>query len=289
VKILLTGATGFTGSRVLSMLRSRDARVRCLVRPSSDRLAPPANVEVIVGDIGDAASLDLAFAGLDTLVNTASLGFGHAHTLVAAAERAGVRRAIFISTTAVFTTLDAKTKSVRLAAEATIERSALDYTILRPTMIYGNERDRNMVRLIRHLRRWRILPIIGSGERLQQPVYVGDVATAIVQALDAPSAVCRSFNISGGSALTFNEIVDTIGALMRRRIWSVHLPARPVIALLGAAERFGIRLSIRAEQIQRLNEDKVFDYGDAARAFGYAPLPFAEGIRSELAELGLLP
>ena len=288
MNVLLTGATGFTGSHVLPLLRERGARVRCLVRPRSDRSLLPPDVELIEGDIGDAESLARALDGIDTLVNVASLGFGQAPVLVAAAERAGVRRAVFISTTAVFTKLNAQTKSVRLAAEALIEGSALDYTILRPTMIYGTARDRNMVRLIRYLRRWRVLPVVGNGEHLQQPVYVGDVAAAAVQAIDAPAAVRRAFNISGGSALTFNQVIDTIAALMRRRVWKIHVPAAPVIGALGAVERLGVRLPVRKEQIERLNEDKAFDHGEAARAFGYAPLPFAEGIRRELESLGLL-
>jgi nucleoside-diphosphate-sugar epimerase len=286
--VLLTGATGFTGSHVLALLRERGVRVRCLVRPRSDRSLLPPDAPIVEGDIGDAASLDRALDGVDALVNTASLGFGHAPVLVAAAERARVRRAIFISTTAVFTSLNAKSRSVRLAAEAEIEGNALDYTILRPTMIYGSARDRNMVRLIRFLRRWRVLPVIGSGEHLQQPVYVGDVAAAVVQALDAPAASRRAFNVSGGTALTFNAVIDTIAALLRIRVWKLHLPAAPFTALLGAFERAGLRLPVKKEQIERLNEDKSFDHADAARAFGYAPLSFEEGMRRELAVLGLL-
>ncbi len=269
------------------MLLDRGIRPRCLVRPTSDRAAL-GGVETMEGDIGDARSLERAFRGIDMLVNTASIGFGHAPALVAAAERSGVRRAIFISTTAVFTNLNAASKTVRLAAEAAIEASALAYTILRPTMIYGTERDRNMVRLIRHLRRWRVLPIAGDGRHLMQPVYVADVAAATVQSLHAANAVRRAYAISGATAISFNDLVDTIAEEMNRRVLKIHLPLGPPVAALRAFERFGLRLPIRAEQLLRLNEDKAFDYADASRDFDYAPLSFREGVRRELDALGLL-
>ena len=72
--------------------------------------------------------------------------------------------------------MNAKSKKVRLAAENTIETSGLKYTILRPTMIYGSPRDRNMWRLIRFMRYSPIVPIFGDGNYLQQPIFVGDVA-----------------------------------------------------------------------------------------------------------------
>lgn len=289
MNVLLTGASGFTGSHVLARMLDAGMRPRCLVRPSSDRaLLEREGVELVEGDLGDADSLRRALDGIDTLVNTASIGFGHGPGLVTEAERAGVRRAIFVSTTAVFTTLNAASKSVRLAAESAIASSSLDYTILRPTMIYGTSRDRNMVRLIRYLHRWRVLPVAGDGERLLQPVHVGDVAAAIMQSLDAPAAARRAYNISGAAPLTFNQVVRTIAGMMKRRVWTVHLPlALPVVAL-QTIERAGLRLPIRAEQLLRLNEDKAFDHAEAARDFGYAPRSFDDGIRGEIAELGFL-
>jgi nucleoside-diphosphate-sugar epimerase len=286
LKILLTGGTGFTGAHVLSQLRERGLDARCLVRKTSDR-SRLNGAEMVEGDLGDAASLDRAMHGMDVLLNTASIGFGHGPMIVEAAKRAGIRRVIFISTTAVFTTLNAATKTIRLAAEQAIQESSLDWTILRPTMIYGTPLDRNMVRLIRYLRRWRVLPVVGDGESLQQPVYVGDVAGAVLQSLDAPGSIGRAYNISGAAPLTFNEVVDTIGEEMRRKVWKVHVPAGPPIKVLQAIERMGVHLPVRAEQFLRLNENKAFDYGEAARDLGYAPISFREGIRRELREMGL--
>src|SRR5439155_25711459 len=115
------------------------------------------------GDLDDPDSVDAVFAAsqAEALVNLASLGFGHAPTIVAAAEEAGLRRAVFVSTTAIFTTLEARSKAVRQAAEDTVTASSLHWTIVRPTMIYGGPDDRNMARLLQLLRRFPVVPLPG--------------------------------------------------------------------------------------------------------------------------------
>lgn len=289
MRVLLTGATGFTGSHVVALLIKKGIRVRCLVRPTSDtgRLREAGDVEIVEGDVGDERSLLVAMQGIDTLLNTTPLGFGHGPLIVSSAESAGVRRAIFISTTSIFTSLNAKSKVGRLAAEESVRASALQQTIIRPTMIYGASGDRNMARLIRFLCRSPIIPIIGSGRNLQQPVYVRDVAFAVVAAMESDAAIGRAYNVAGAAPLTFEEVIDTITRLLGRRVMKLRLPIAPMLAAFGAAEHIGLRLPVKQEQVRRLNEDKAFDYNDAARDLGYAPLSFEEGIRCELAEMNL--
>lgn len=286
MKIFITGATGFTGSRVVPLLLKNGYEVRCLYRASSDR-SSLANLEIdwALGDISDSQSLTSAMSGTDTLVNIASLGFGHADSIIRAAKKAGIKRAVFISTTAIFTQLNAGSKQVRLAAETVIQNSGLDYTILRPTMIYGSDRDRNMWRLIRFMRYSPIVPIIGDGEYLQQPILVDDVAAAILGCLKANVTIGKSYNIAGKYALAYNEIIDTIANAMNKRIRKLHVPSKPVVSLLGLFERIHIPFPIKAEQVLRLNENKDFSYAGAGRDFGFSPLSFEEGIDVELGKI----
>jgi uncharacterized protein YbjT (DUF2867 family) len=286
--IVLTGATGFTGSHLLAQLHARGIRPRCLVRATSDT-SNLHDVEIVEGDLGDAASLARAFEGASVLLNTASIGFGHGPGIVAAAERAGIPRAIFISTTAIFTTLNAKTKSVRMEAEEAIRKSGLQWTIIRPTMIYGTSRDRNMARLIRYLSRWPVMPVAGHGNHLLQPIHVDDVARAMLQALDHDTAIGRDYNIAGKEPLTFNGVIDVVAARLGRRVVKLHLPLRLMAALLAFAERGPVHLPVRSEQLLRLGEDKAFDYSAASRDFGFAPLAFEEGISREIESMGFGP
>lgn len=294
MKIFVTGATGFTGSRVVPLLLKNGYEVRCLYRVTSDRSVILSalenadyakNVEWTLGELSDTASLSAAMQGADALVNIASLGFGHADSIIHAAKDAGIQRAVFISTTAIFTQLNAKSKKVRVAAELAIETSGLKYSILRPTMIYGSPRDRNMWRLIRFMRYSPIVPVFGDGNSLQQPIHVDDVAAAVLGCLKADITIGKSYNIAGKHPLTYNEVIDTIARQMNKRVWKLHIPSRPVVALLSLLERIRLPFPIKAEQVLRLNENKDFSYADAQRDFGFSPLAFEEGIGVEISSL----
>lgn len=283
MKLFVTGGTGFTGSRLVPLLLKNGHQVRCLYRLSSDRsVLPQPEIEWIEGDVSNADALSNSMQGTDALINVVSLGFGHADSIIRAVKIAGIQRAIFLSTTAIFTQLNAKSKSTRLNAERAIETSGLKYTILRPTMIYGSPRDRNMWRLIQFMRYSPVHPIFGDGNSLQQPIYVDDVAEAIVQCFTSDKTIGKSYNIAGKYPLTYNQVIDTIAAHMNKRLWKMHIPYLPVVALLKFFERLQLPLPVKAEQVLRLNEDKSFGYEEAARDFGFRPLAFEEGIRLEL-------
>ncbi len=284
MRLLVTGGTGFLGRRVVDLAINEGHQVVGLARSATAaRTLERAGAGTVPGDLDDAASVDAAFRAAkgDALVNIASLGFGHADVIVPAAEAAGLQRAVFVSTTAIFTTLPAPTKRVRTQAEALITGSGLVWTILRPTMIYGGADDRNMARLLTILRRVPLLALPGGGGRLQQPVHVDDLASAVLEAVRRDAAIGRAYNIAGPEPLTFRKIVEDAGAAVGRRVVTVPLPLRTTLAVARGYERLATRPRLRAEQIARLAEDKTFAIDDAATDLGFAPRPFHEGIRQE--------
>ena len=286
MRVHVTGASGFLGSSVVPRLVDQGHEVTALARSGAAAARVRAlGAQPITGDLDDPASLDAAFAssGADALVNLASLGFGHAPAIVAAAEETGLKRAVFVSTTAVFTTLDAGSKVVRLAAEQVVRDSALDWTIVRPTMIYGTPADRNMARLLQLLRRSPVVPLPGGGQRLQQPVHVDDLACAIVAAVESPLAVGQAYDLAGPEPLTLREVITEGAAAVNRSPRLISVPLAPAVAALGLYERIATRPRITAEQLRRLGEDKAFDITDARRDLGFAPRPFAVGIAEEAA------
>jgi uncharacterized protein YbjT (DUF2867 family) len=236
----------------------------------------PSNVELRYASLED---LRLSLGGVSTLVYCASMGFGHVPPLVSQLESSQVRRALFVSTTAIFTSLPSPSRAVRLEAEQAVIGSGLDWTILRPTMIYGTARDRNICRLLRYLRRWPVFPLCGNA--LWQPIHVEDLADAVVAALDTPAAVKKTYNLAGAHALRFADLVRTAAAALHRRV--LLLPV-PLAAAVLAARLTGI---VSPEQVRRLGEDKAFSYTQAASDFGFNPRPFAEGVRKEAIALGL--
>jgi len=282
--IAVSGANGFTGRFVCAELQRRQLSFVALLRPGSDTAWMDARqIPLRFADLNHPEQLAQQLIGCRALLNVASIGFGAAPAILEACSAADVRRAVFVSTTAIFTQLNAGSKVVRQAAEVAITSSELDTTILRPTMIYGTPGDRNMIRLVCWLNRWPVLPMFGNGRFLQQPVHVSDVAWAVVQVLDSPATIGRQFNISGAAPLTYNDVVRFTAQALSRRVQQLHIPARPIVAALQVSERFGLTLPIKAEQVLRLNEDKAFSHSEAADAFGYSPMAFEQGIRQEVA------
>ena len=288
-EIALAGGTGFTGRRVATRLAARHGaeQLACLVRPGTSLSALPANHVTIRGDLADAASLRRWLDGCRTLVYVASMGFGHVPHVVSAAHAAGIERALFVSTTALFTSLPAPSKAVRQAAEDSVTQSRLHWTIVRPTMIYGAPGDRNMERLLRAVARWPLFPIPGSGRSLIQPVHVDDLADGIAAAVERPSTIGQAYQLSGAAPLPFAEAIAAAARAVGRRPRRIRLPLAPVRWALHAVESVGMRLPIREEQVLRLAEDKAFDHAAAAADFGFQPRSFEAGIRAEAGLLGL--
>jgi uncharacterized protein YbjT (DUF2867 family) len=237
----------------------------------------------VVGDLDDVVSLREAFvsARADCLLNVASMGFGHAPAIIAAATAAGVERGVFVSTTAVMTRLPAASRAVRLAAEDAVKRSSLRWTVLRPTMIYGAPGDRNMCRLLTALRRVPVVPVPGGGHRLQQPVHVEDLAEAIMTAGQCPTAIGHTYDLAGPEPITFRRLLRETADAVGRRVRLVPVPLGPCLAGLRLHEKLSAAPRLKAEQLQRLAEDKAFDIAAARTDLGFSPRAFAAGIREE--------
>lgn len=288
MKVHVTGASGFLGRHVVPRLVERGHTVTALARSSTAAVRVRGlGAQPIVGDLDDPASVDAAFgvSGAESLVSLASLGFGHGPTIVAAAEESGLERAVFLSTTAVFTTLNAASKTARLAAEQAVHDSALAWTIVRPTMIYGTPADRNMARLLQLLRRSPVVPLPGDGRRLQQPVHVDDVAGAVVVALESPLAAGHDYDLAGPEPLSLREVIGEAATALGRSVRLVPVPLPLAVIALGLYERIATRPRITAEQLRRLGEDKAFDITDARRDLRFHPRSFAAGIAEEAAML----
>ena len=288
--LLVVGGSGFLGGYVVREAVRQGHQVLALARsPAAAKTVEDHGARPVAGDLDDGRRLDEAFsaARCEALVCLASLGHGHGPAIVAAAEEAGISRAVFVSTTAVTTTLHPPTRRVRLAAEDQIRSCALDWTILRPTMIYGAAGDRNVSRLLRLLSRTPVLPVPGNGQCLHQPVHVADVASAVLSALQRPAAIGSLYNVAGPEPLPFSELLRTCAEAVGSTTRLVTVPLTPLVTLARGYERLSRHPRIRAEQLLRLAEDKAFEIDNTVRDLGYAPRSFTDGILDEARAMGL--
>ena len=199
-------------------------------------------------------------------------------------EKYGVRRIVALSSTSRFTKdespdLEEQNLARRLAeAEACVvswaEKRGIEWVILRPTLIYGLGRDKNISEIARFVRRFGFFPLFGKAMGLRQPIHVQDVANACFEALQASASTNRFYNISGGETLTYRDMVIRVFAVMGRspRLLPVPLSVfRVAVAFLRHLPRYRLWSAAMAE---RMNVDMVFDSSEAEQDLAFAPRKF---------------
>lgn len=282
-RIIISGANGFTGRYLCKYLISEDINFSVILRPGTNgKWMHLNNISIFYFDLYKINENINILQNFDCFINVASLGFGLANPIVRACERATLKRVIFISSTSIFTSLNAKSKKIRKEAESLIMNSTLDWTIIRPTMIYGSPKDRNMIRLIKWINNYPILPVFGNGMALQQPINVNDLVSFVCRTIDKKEAFKNEFNLSGKEPITFNQIIYEISKVLKKRPFKIYLPYKVFSNLLSLLEILRIKFPIKSEQLKRLNENKDFSHLKAKKLIGYNPMSFAEGIKKEI-------
>jgi uncharacterized protein YbjT (DUF2867 family) len=284
MRILLTGATGLLGGELLRLLLAEGHETRCLIRadsPNASRLAGQ-RAEILRGDVAREEDLHLALRDMDAILHVA--GIEYAPPVVRAASRAGVERVLIVGSTSAHSAY-AFRSGPKLRMEEFVRGSGLAWTILRPSMIYGSELDRNVHRLLRFLDRSPVFPVFGPGTNLWQPVYHEDCARGVLGALQSPASVHRSYDLPGAEPLTYLDLVKIAAAALGRSPSIVRLPIEPIRRALAAAERLRLPLPVDSGQVTRLREDKAYPYEQARHDLDYAPRSFSEGVALEVARL----
>jgi len=293
--VLVTGATGFLGSYVLPALKKAGFDVVCMVRSEDDaaRMMQPG-VRTVLGDVRDRASLNAAMKGADAVVHMAAVvksGDSQIYydvnqrgteNIVAACAEAGVRRIVHVSTHDV--TFERGDYSIsKLRGEESVRSSGLDYTIIRPTAIYGKG-ECALSGLVRTIKSLPVVPIPGGGKNEMQPVYAGDVAAAIVGALSNHKASGKVYFVAGPDKVTFEGLTDMIMGDLGIGKAKLHVPLFAARPMAWACERISGDPFITADSLEMMVRDRVCDHETAAKELGYEPTPLKDGIRKMLGQ-----
>lgn len=286
--VLVTGATGFLGRRVVPALLADGQAVRVMVRqPGSEAVFTAPPTEVCYGDVSDPDALAEACRDIRAVIHLVAVIRGSARqfdainrqgtaNVAAAARDAGsVRRFVQVSALGAANAPQRQYLYSKWQGEQAVRQAGLAaYTIIRPSLIYGpgDEFTTAVASLVRVA---PLTPVIGSGNNRLQPIHVDDVARCAVAAARGNLRGNRTVAIGGPEQLSYNAIVGVVARAMGRRRWRVNVPLwamRPPLAMMAGVTP---RPPITRAMLQLIALRNVADADAVPRHFGFQPRPMA--------------
>ena len=299
MKTAIIGGTGFVGSYIVDALLDAGHEPHVLVRSGSEaKLHRAGECKVTTGDLESPDAVDALVSGCDAVIYNVgilrefpgkgitfeALQYRGAKTVAEAAKRAGVRRFLLMSANGI-DSAQTPYQTTKLKAEAMIRDSGLDYTIFRPSVIFGDPRGtmefatqlyRDMVRAP--------LPAVGfhtglspaHGEVLMSPVHVRDVADAFVNALSDESTVGKSFVLGGPEVVSWPQMLQRIAEAVGKK--KLILPMPIGFMKFGATLLVWLPFfPVTKDQLTMLADGNTAEPDDLVSLIGREPREFSPG------------
>lgn len=293
VNILITGATGMIGRKLLGKLIREEYKISVLVKHEKYKeLLKDFSCEFRIGNLLDRESLYAAIGGIDAVIHLA--GITHTNSiklyyqintegtknLLEACEKNGVKKFIYISSRTASVEGGAYAHS-KFLAEEEVKKSSIPWIILRLAEVYGAGEKEAIFRLIQIIKRNSFIPIIGNGIYRLSPVYIDDVLDVIVAAVSAESAIWKTYTIAGPKSYTYIELVDIISGILHIKKKKLFIP---VFLMRVIAYLFFILKNdfIVQDQISRLLCEKPEDISLAKGDLNFHPKSFQDAIKNVL-------
>jgi uncharacterized protein YbjT (DUF2867 family) len=288
MKIFLSGGTGFVGGHVRQALVEKGHEIRLLVHKRGGDFG--AGVEPVEGDITIPATFAEALRGCDAVINLVgiirefprrSITFEKLHpeatrNIIDAAKTAGVKRIIQMSALGTRPNATSRYHQSKYRAEEYVRASGLDWTIFRPSIIFGPE-DAFVNKLAGLIKSFPIVPVIGDGAYRLQPVSVNDVARCFAMALEMPETFGQIFEVCGPDRLTYNDLLDTIGNVLGKpRVAKLPNPLGIMKVIVPIFQVFPF-FPLTMDQLLMLVEENICD-GHWQVTFHFESERFAGGI-----------
>jgi nucleoside-diphosphate-sugar epimerase len=304
-RILITGATGFTGGHLCERLTRQGHRVRALVR-DENRCSDLRRwgAEIVKGDLRDPASLERATGGIDTVYHIAALfrqenvsgkdmWANNVHgtkNMLDVAVKAGVGRFVHCSTIGVHGDIknppaneespyapgdhyqESKTEGEKIVLQY-MREGKLPIVVFRPGGIYG-PRDLRFLKLIRPIKSGRFV-MLGSGEVVYQLVYIDDLIDGIILCGTRKDAVGGIYILTGSEPSTLNQLVRVIAEVLGVAPPRLHFPVTPVYLAAFMCELlckpFGIDPPLYRRRVDFFRKTRSFDISKAMNELGFCP------------------
>jgi len=277
--LLITGGTGFVGRHLTTRLVAEGEAVRVLAR----RRVEVPGAQVVAGDVSDLPSLVSAVEGCQAVIHLVGIiregrsqSYRGVHVrgtanVIEACRQAGVRRLLHMSALGARERAASRYHQSKWAAEQLVRASGLDATIFRPSVIFGAGGE--FLPMIRRLVTTPpVIPIIGNGMSLLQPIWVEDVVSCFVGALRKDDTAGHSYELGGPETYGFEQLVDLIAEAEGVEKPKVHLPVWPMRIVAGIGSRLTSSFPLTPDQLTMLLEDNCCDIAEMRQTFGTEPV-----------------
>jgi uncharacterized protein YbjT (DUF2867 family) len=290
--ILVTGGTGFVGSRIVHALRAQGRDVRALVRrPEHAAHLRALGVDLAAGDITNVESLHSAVAGCTHVIHLVAIIQGSSgdfervmsqgtRDLVTSAQEAAVERFVLMSAlgTSAPSQRTVPYYAAKWAEEQAVVASGLEHVIFRPSFVFGRDGGA-LPTFMKQVRYSPVVTVIGAGLQRSQPIWVDDVAEHVSRAIDAPDTANRIFELGGPDIVDWNGLYQTIAKVLGKRRRLVHVPI-PLARAGAQLTQWLPRAPLSVDQVTMLQgADNVVSNTDATDIFQLTLVPLEEQIR----------
>ena len=299
MKAFLTGSTGYVGRQIVRDLVKAGHNVRALIRPGSEPKLPSEvrdKIEIAHGDTTDPSTLRGKLDGCAAVINLPGLlrefprkgitfqkvHFEGTKNLAEEAKRAGVKRFVQMSALGVRAGSTTGYQKTKWLAEEYLRASGLDWTIFRPSVIFGRE-DEGLINFLSVLvdllnMMPLFVPVIGNGKYRFQPVALENVSEGFVKSLTTPASIGKVYEVGGPQKMTYNEMLDLVGEAIGKKKVKFRQPVFVMKTLASFLDGFKF-FPISKDQITMLLEENICsDEQPFFRDFQIKPIYFRDGL-----------
>ena len=298
MKIALFGGTGFVGSYIIDELISQNLTPKVLVRKNSElKILNIDNCEIINGDINDEPAIMETIKGCDAVIYNIgiirqfpkkgitfkNLHFQGAKRCIDTAKKLGVKRFILMSANGVCHD-GTGYQTTKMLAEEYLKWADLDYTIFRPSLVFGDPREGGRPEFCTQLKTDMLsLPFpapnfhsglnpMNGGKFALSPIHAKDVATIFVHSINEKQSIKKTYAL-GGDAYYWKDVIKIISGAYGKNKWTIPAPVFPIKIIASLLENFSW-FPITKDQISMLVKGNVCDSTEVFKLFGIDPIPF---------------
>jgi NADH dehydrogenase len=290
VKVAVTGGTGFVGRHLVNRLLKDNHEITVLTHLKSADNLFASKVRLVSGSVDSTAEMVPAFQGaamvfhlIGIIAETRTKTFEKTvaqgtRNVMTACREAGVKKIFYLSALGTSSNAVNAYFRTKFVAEETVKDSRLNWTIFRPSIIYG-QGDGFLTLISKLIKLSPIVPIFGSGNYRMQPVYIDDLTEAMAKAALMPGSNGQTIDIGGPERLEYVTVINKIKKALKKKRLNIHIPFAVITPVAALLEKLLKPAPLTKDQLSMLKMGSVGDITAMRTLLGIEPRKFEDGLK----------